>query len=191
MESQKRVSRAQSAMEYLMTYGWAILIIAVVLAALFALNVFNSGAQLGTACIGQAGYSCSQPIITQQGLLSFNLGQGIGYTTYDANFACIASSNSLSASSIIYYPFYSNGLIQTPGAAGGGLIWTSSNSLYNGQALSVQNLQCYPGIGGTTGMLSPIGNGFTGTIWMLYSVGSSPTNKVFVEIATVSAKSST
>ena len=33
---------AQSAMEYLMTYGWAILIIAVVLGALFQLGVFNS-----------------------------------------------------------------------------------------------------------------------------------------------------
>ncbi len=35
-------SKAQSAMEYLMTYGWAILIIAIVLAALFQLGVFNS-----------------------------------------------------------------------------------------------------------------------------------------------------
>jgi len=37
----KTSSKAQSAMEYLMTYGWAILIIAVVLAALFQLGVFN------------------------------------------------------------------------------------------------------------------------------------------------------
>ncbi|MCL5239392.1 MAG: LamG domain-containing protein [Candidatus Marsarchaeota archaeon] len=36
-------SRAQSAMEYLMTYGWAILVIAVVLGALFQLGVFNAG----------------------------------------------------------------------------------------------------------------------------------------------------
>ncbi|MGC8662693.1 MAG: hypothetical protein ACP5RT_02830, partial [Candidatus Micrarchaeia archaeon] len=35
-------SKAQSAMEYLMTYGWAILIIAVVLGALFQLGVFNA-----------------------------------------------------------------------------------------------------------------------------------------------------
>ena len=35
-------SRAQSAIEYLMTYGWAILIIAVVLGALFGLGFFNS-----------------------------------------------------------------------------------------------------------------------------------------------------
>lgn len=33
---------AQSAMEYLMTYGWAILVIAIVLGALFALGAFNT-----------------------------------------------------------------------------------------------------------------------------------------------------
>jgi hypothetical protein len=33
--------KAQSALEYLMTYGWAILIIVIVGAALFALGVFN------------------------------------------------------------------------------------------------------------------------------------------------------
>ncbi len=33
--------KSQSAMEYLMTYGWAILIIAIVLLAFFALGVFN------------------------------------------------------------------------------------------------------------------------------------------------------
>jgi Concanavalin A-like lectin/glucanases superfamily len=36
------VFKSQSAMEYLMTYGWSILIIAVVLAALFQLGVFSS-----------------------------------------------------------------------------------------------------------------------------------------------------
>jgi hypothetical protein len=35
-------AKAQSAMEYLMTYGWAILIISVVLGALFQLGVFNA-----------------------------------------------------------------------------------------------------------------------------------------------------
>ena len=36
-----KASRSQSAMEYLMTYGWAILIIAIVIAALFSLNIFS------------------------------------------------------------------------------------------------------------------------------------------------------
>jgi len=39
---EKFPTKAQSAMEYLMTYGWAILIIAVVLGALFQLGVFNA-----------------------------------------------------------------------------------------------------------------------------------------------------
>ncbi len=38
--------RSQSAMEYLMTYGWAILIIAVVLGALYSLGVFNMSAYM-------------------------------------------------------------------------------------------------------------------------------------------------
>src|SRR5271169_2972658 len=87
-------SKAQSAMEYLMTYGWAILIIAVVLAALFSLNVFNAGAQLGTSCIGQPGYSCSSPSLTSYGLLTFTLGQGTGSTIYNAFFTCVSSAAS-------------------------------------------------------------------------------------------------
>lgn len=38
----RKDSRQQSAMEYLMTYGWSILIIAIVLAALFSLGVFGN-----------------------------------------------------------------------------------------------------------------------------------------------------
>lgn len=45
MESRK----AQSAMEYLMTYGWAILIVIVVVAALYALGVFQAGGR-GVTC---------------------------------------------------------------------------------------------------------------------------------------------
>ncbi|MDE1855812.1 MAG: LamG domain-containing protein [Candidatus Micrarchaeota archaeon] len=41
--------RAQSAMEYLMTYGWAILIVAVALAALYQLGVFNPASLQGKA----------------------------------------------------------------------------------------------------------------------------------------------
>jgi hypothetical protein len=40
-KSSQRSIKTQSAMEYLMTYGWAILIVAVVLGVLFQLGVFN------------------------------------------------------------------------------------------------------------------------------------------------------
>jgi uncharacterized protein (UPF0333 family) len=41
-------NKAQSAMEYLMTYGWAILIVIVVIAALYAMGVFTPKAGGGT-----------------------------------------------------------------------------------------------------------------------------------------------
>ena len=53
--------KAQSAMEYLMTYGWAILIIAVVLGALFSLGVFSGSNLLGSACVASSGYLCQSP----------------------------------------------------------------------------------------------------------------------------------
>lgn len=46
--------KGQSAMEYLMTYGWAIIIVIIVAAALYALGVFNPGAYTTTAATGFA-----------------------------------------------------------------------------------------------------------------------------------------
>ena len=47
-----RKLKGQSAMEYLMTYGWAIIIVIIVAAALYALGVFNPGAYTTTAATG-------------------------------------------------------------------------------------------------------------------------------------------
>ena len=42
-----KARKAQSAMEYLMTYGWAILIVIIVAAALYALGIFNPATYTG------------------------------------------------------------------------------------------------------------------------------------------------
>jgi hypothetical protein len=47
-------NKAQSAMEYLMTYGWAILIVIVVVAALYSMGVFSSKG--GVSCSPCFGY---------------------------------------------------------------------------------------------------------------------------------------
>ena len=66
--------KSQSAMEYLMTYGWAVLIIAIVLAALFDLGVFG-GLLGGTpiSAISSPGFSITNPIMNNQGALNFKL----------------------------------------------------------------------------------------------------------------------
>ena len=73
--------KIQSAMEYLMTYGWAILIIAVVLGALYQLGVFNSGS-LGTSssCLASTGFLCQTPLLNSTGWLAVKFGE-IGIST--------------------------------------------------------------------------------------------------------------
>jgi len=77
MNSKTTSKRAQSAMEYLMTYGWAILIIAVVLGALYVLGVFNGTSFLGTSCIAGSGYQCTN-LLLHTSALSFTFGQATG-----------------------------------------------------------------------------------------------------------------
>jgi streptogramin lyase len=81
------LSKSQSAMEYLMTYGWAILIVAVVLGALYSLGIFNGANFLGGTCIAAPGYLCTNPLLSTDGTLSFTYGyQGPNVTI--VGFAC-------------------------------------------------------------------------------------------------------
>ena len=49
-------------MEYLMTYGWAILVIAVVLSVLFELGLFSGKSLSTSACIATPAYLCAGAI---------------------------------------------------------------------------------------------------------------------------------
>ena len=181
--------KAQSAMEYLMTYGWAILIIAVVLAVLFSLNVFNAGAQLGTACIGSPGYSCSSPFLSSGSLLQFTLGLGTGATAYNVLFSCVSSANSLTASSLPYNAIWAQSGSGAAAIAGASLAGSSSlNSITSGSQPTIYNVECY-GTGGGAAIASgsPIGTSFTGSIWMVYNPTGGVPNQ-FVKVATLSIK---
>ena len=66
--------KAQSAMEYLMTYGWSILLVAVVIAGLFELGVFNGGSAPSSACISQSGFLCINPVLATNGTVNAIIG---------------------------------------------------------------------------------------------------------------------
>ncbi|HVC58317.1 MAG TPA: hypothetical protein VND15_02480 [Candidatus Acidoferrales bacterium] len=103
------MEKAQSAMEYLMTYGWAILIIAVALAILYQLGIFGgSSALVGTSCLAAAGYLCSSPQLNTAGNLIMQFGQ-IGQTMVVTGIAC---TNSITA------PVDIQPVAQTPLASG-------------------------------------------------------------------------
>ena len=84
--------KLQSAMEYLMTYGWAILIIAVVLGALFQLGIFNAStftpkAPPGSCHVFRPNGPYTTSFINTQGICNGELPQ------YVANFNTAQSSN--------------------------------------------------------------------------------------------------
>ncbi|MCL5238850.1 MAG: LamG domain-containing protein [Candidatus Marsarchaeota archaeon] len=87
--------KSQSAMEYLMTYGWAILIIAVVLGALFQLGVFNAGtfapkAPPGACQVYRPNGPGTTSFINLEGVCSGELPQYV--TNFNLNFPTQATN---------------------------------------------------------------------------------------------------
>ena len=74
--------KGQSAMEYLMTYGWAILIILIAVGALFYLGVFSPS--VPNTCNIPAPFSCQDVKLSDTGnLLTLRIGaSGVNSITY-------------------------------------------------------------------------------------------------------------
>ena len=71
--------KGQGAMEYLMTYGWALLVIVVVGAALFALGVLNPATYTKSQCAGfgvlqYQGHHCQILVQALQTQLNVKIG---------------------------------------------------------------------------------------------------------------------
>ncbi|MEM3609412.1 MAG: hypothetical protein QXJ06_00855 [Candidatus Aenigmatarchaeota archaeon] len=67
--------KGQAAMEYLMTYGWALLAIVIVIALLLYLNPF----QIQEVCVPDPGIDCTNPmpVLSKDGKISFTLKNGL------------------------------------------------------------------------------------------------------------------
>ncbi len=72
------MTKGQAALEFLMTYGWAILIVVVVVAALFAMNVFNPSSFVGETASGFASFTVTGWSYSQAGVVNFTLGNKLG-----------------------------------------------------------------------------------------------------------------
>lgn len=60
----RRNNKGQAAMEFLMTYGWAILVVLAAIGALAYFGVLNPGNWLPTKCTMQGGFSCVEYKVT-------------------------------------------------------------------------------------------------------------------------------
>jgi len=166
--------KAQSAMEYLMTYGWAILIIAVVLGALFSLGVFSGTSLLGTSCIASPGFLCQNPVLSASGALTFSFGQNTGATVYNA-IIWVANQSTTPGPSPTFF---------TAKSFVGNMSTYSSyqNGLTSGQTITVSiSLPGYKG--------AAIGTPFSGYVWLAYN-STSPSGQanLLAKVATIIVK---
>ena len=96
-----RGSKGQSAMEYLITYGWAILIIAIALGVLFELGLFNPSSFVSTSCIFPADFSCIYSSLSSSGALTINMQQS---TSSPINITAIGCNSNDSLSHMVSFP---------------------------------------------------------------------------------------
>jgi hypothetical protein len=71
--------RSQSALEYMMTYGWAILIIVIVAVILYSMGIFNPSSSITTTITGFQKTPVSSAIFTDNGGLSLSVQNSVGY----------------------------------------------------------------------------------------------------------------
>jgi hypothetical protein len=178
-KQRRHALKLQSAMEYLMTYGWAILIIAVVLGALFSLGVF--GNLLGNHCVTTPGWSCISATLSTSGSLVMDIGQATGSTISIQGAACSATANSAG------YPAYGAVGVGTTGSptvginggAGAAVSSSAPATVANGQTFTL-SVPCYSSSGSTTYTL---GQAFTGFVWLNYTIPGS-TSAIIAQITT-------
>jgi len=143
----KASSKAQSAMEYLMTYGWAILIISVVLAALFQLGVFNPmtfapKAPPGSCQVFRPNGPYTTSFINLEGVCTGELPQYVGQFNGQSSYISISSGPLLNYNPITLsawvYPMQSSQygtFVIGKSTYGGFLRYTSGHfeaDIYNG-----------------------------------------------------------
>ncbi len=169
--------RAQSAMEYLMTYGWAILVIAIIVSLLFALGLFSGGSGTPSGCVPQSGFSCTNPSYGTNGI-SATISQDSGQY-YLGAWVFVASSSEHISSSGLPVNFSAS---------------SANNMLYIGALTPSQSTTFYytnTKAGDIPTNNVPVGYPFTGYIWLGYCTTpgcNSPTS--FAKVGTINVKSS-
>jgi hypothetical protein len=193
-----RQSKAQSAMEYLMTYGWALVILAVVAAALYQLGVFGGISSASSTCVAAPGYYCANPMLSQNDNITFTFGQ---FTSSKIIYNVAAACSSFATSSGLPNPSPPSGTpyaamvyLSATGAATAVVsnsATSGSLSLSPGQKITVTGLTCYGTKVGPT-ITPTVGTGFSGNIWINYTTSSgapSSSNPLHTEkVATLSVK---
>ena len=157
-----------------MTYGWAILIMAVVLVSLFSLGVFNGNNISGNTCIAVPGYLCLNPSYSHSnGNIIVTIGQSTG--------APWSAVNTV---------FVQQGIGYTNGIPSISFNSFPANTLLSGSGLTSGAYQTYylPATGPVN-----VGTAISGAIWVQYTTmayigGQQQSESGYVQIASLNLK---
>lgn len=167
--------KLQSAMEYLMTYGWAILIIAVVMVALFSLGILG-GSPLSTTCLPGSGYECTAVTYNHgtvgggwpwPGNVIVTIGQTTGTNWATANIFFVAQGTSTNAGVPSSIPV-GVASAEPLGGTGNTIGYTAGGVTVGTGLITGQTSQVALGVPGSS--VVSVGGTATGTVWAQYTL---------------------
>ncbi len=153
--------KGQAAMDFMASYGLALIIIIVAVALIYIIGNSNNNV-FQPSCVSYSGFSCGAFFINNSGILNINIAQNTGADLLIKGIACSTTPSSAGDfpeygntgvyNSIYYYPNadLANGINVNTGSS-----VTLELYCYNAQGVATQALQ---------------GTQFSGYVWINYSV---------------------
>lgn len=167
-DNKNKHARAQVAVDFLVSYGIVILIIAIAIYVVLRLGVFNVSLAPAT-CSAVSSFICSAASLSKNGIATFVLTQALGGSIILQGAACDSNLNATGQG-----PLYGNTKMQTYSVAS--QFYPNSNlanpgvTVYSG-ASYVLTVYCY-GVTGVAG--GNLGQGFAGYLWLNYTYSGLP-----------------
>ncbi len=176
-----RKAKGQAALDFMVSYGIALIIIAVAIYIVFSRGIFN--AQLiPPHCYPSAGFVCAAYSLSYCGILTLNVSQAIAPAINITSIACSSSANATGnkpATGNVNLLSYKNAAQFYPSnALKGGFI------LYGSSPARLQ-VYCYQGNGQLATGSSSI---YSGIVWINYTYPSAPGVHSVSEIVTFAAQ---
>ncbi len=172
--------RAQAAIDFMTSYGVALLIIAIALYVIYSVGFLGPNVSTNT-CTPEPGFSCGFFLLNTTGALTMRLSQATGGMIIIHGAACSSAINTTGSNpeygnvhvtnASAYYPSSTNTITLGKGI-----------NFYSGSTQTI-NVTCYGSSGVASGTL---GSSFFGYVWLNYTVPGYGT--VVQEVAILSAR---
>ncbi|MDE1860835.1 MAG: hypothetical protein KGH72_03910 [Candidatus Micrarchaeota archaeon] len=156
----KNRQKLQAAIDFIASYGMALIVILIALVIIFRIGTSNTGIS-APSCTAVPGFTCDFFSITTNGLLTVRLTQAIGSPITINGVACSTSLNATGNA-----PQYGNVHVGSKTKYYLPATYPVGNVIYS-DAYYIIKIYCY-GPGGIA--RQPLGNSFTGYIWLNYSI---------------------